>query len=366
MGGPNNAKDSSDRLPVVVIGVGGFGGLTLSALAKSERVRVVGVSDRDRAAAERAGKASGAPAFTDNRSLLAETRPAAAYLAVPPMEAPALVAACAARGVHVWKELPLARNLEEGLAMVAAAERAKVKLAVGTQRRFAAGYRRARDLLPKLGELFLARAHYLFHWGGNLAWRGDKASAGGGALIELGYHLVDLLVWMLGLPEDVYGTSAIVSDRKARSQGRKLQPIHDTDDTAAAILRYAAGPVATVVTTRCSGPASEEVSLHGRGGWLSASSETCLFRGQEGEIVDSLRDPASPLDVFRLQAEAFAQAVATDSPTYECSARENLLNLAVIEAIYLSGKTSQPESPARLLDNLGLKPNQCLIHRPAE
>jgi hypothetical protein len=51
-------------------------------------------------------------------------------------------------------------------------------------------------------------------------------------------------------------------------------------------------------------------------------------------------------------------------PKYECSARENLLNLATIEAIYLSARTSQPEHPARLLHNNGLVPEQCLIHRP--
>jgi UDP-N-acetyl-2-amino-2-deoxyglucuronate dehydrogenase len=354
----------ADKLPVAVIGAGGFGAFTLQALLKSQVARVVGVSDRDRAAAEKAGKAAGVPAFSDNRSLLAQTRPAAVYVAVPPAEAPGVVSLCAQRGVHVWKEMPLARTLEEGLGLIQRMERAKLKLAVGTQRRFASGYRRARELYGKLGEMFLAQAHYLFNWGPDLSWRGDRASAGGGALLELGYHPIDLLQWMLGLPEEVYGTSARVSVHQRPSPHGKLQPAYDTDDTAAAILRYASGSVATVVTTRRSGPLSEELSLHGRGGWLMASAETCLLRGPEGEILDSLNAPAPPLEVFRLQADAFAQAVISGGGKYECSARENLLNLATIEAIYLSARTSQPEHPARLLHNHGLTPEQCLLHRP--
>jgi len=361
---PAEGETKGAGLPVAVIGAGGFGAFTLQALLKSQAARVVGVSDRDRAAAERAGKAAGVPAFTDNRSLLAQTQPAAVYVAVPPAEAPGVVALCAQRGVHVWKELPLARTLEEGLGLLERMDRAKLKFAVGTQRRFASGYRRARGLHEKLGELFLAQAHYLFNWGPDLSWRGDRASAGGGALLELGYHPIDLLQWMLGLPEEVYGTSARVSDRQRRSPRGKLQPAYDTDDTAAAILRYASGSVATVVTTRRSGPLSEELSLHGRGGWLVASSETCLLRGPEGEVLDSLSAPAPPLEVFRLQADAFAEAVISGGPKYECSARENLLNLATIEAIYLSARTSQPEHPARLLHNHGLTPEQCLLDRP--
>jgi predicted dehydrogenase len=359
-----HAAAHQDRLPVAVIGVGGCGSMTLQALGKSEAARVVGVSDLDRVAAERAGKAAGVPAFTDNRALLAQTRPAAVYVAVPPAEAPGVMLLCADHGVHVWKELPLARSLEEGAGLVARMDRAKLKLAVGTQRRFAAGYRRARSLRTKLGEVFLARAHYLFNWGGELAWRGDRASAGGGALLELGYHPIDLLVWMLGLPEDVYGSTARVGGRQRRGERGKLQPAYDTDDTSAAILRYVGGTVATVVTTRRSGPVSEELSLHGRGGSVVASAETCVLRGPEGDVGDTLSAPAPTLDVFRLQADAFARAVAEDAAKYECSGRENLLTLAAIEAIYLSHRTSQPEQPARLLHNHRLSVEQCLSLRP--
>ncbi len=356
---------SEAHLPLAVIGVGGFASQTLEAITQLSCVHIVGVSDRDPAAAERAGRQFDLPYYVDNRSLLAETHPKAVYLAVPPMAAPELIAACAERGIHVWKESPLARSLDEGLAIVRRMDEAGLKLTIGTQRRFAAGYRCAQQLLAagQLGEIFLARAHYLFNWGPELGWRADKAG-GGGALLEVGYHPIDLLVWLLGLPEDVYGLSACGSRADEPGPDGQQLPPYDTDDTAVAVMRYSDNCMATVVTTRRSGPLIEELSLHGRGGSLVASAETCVLHDPDGQLLDRTDSHASPREVFRRQAESFAHAVLTESKTYECSGRENMLNLALIEAIYLSDRTGQPESPLRLLQTRELTADYCLKYRP--
>lgn len=355
---------ASERLPVAVIGVGVFGNLTLQSLLASDQVQVVGVADRDAALAERAGQTAGVPAYSDNRSLLAETRPRAAFVTVPPPVAPEIIGLCAERGVHVWKELPLARSLVEGVALINRMEQAGLKFAVGTQRRFSPGYQKARQCLPRLGDVFLTRAHYLFNWGPNLGWRGDRGSSGGGVLMEVGYHLIDLLAWMFALPEEAYGVASIIGHTEHRAGDGKLLPPHDTDDSAAAILRYAGGMTASLAASRCWGPVSEELALHGREGSIVANSESCVVRDCDGKILEQYQDASSPRDTFRRQVESFARAVSQDSPQYECSARENLLNLAVAEAIYLSNRTNQPEHPLRLLQQQGLTGEQCLLCRP--
>jgi predicted dehydrogenase len=325
---------------------------------------VVGVSDRNPTAAEQAGRSAGVPAYSDNRSLLAETRPKAVYLAVPPMAGPELIAACAERGIAVWKEPPLARNLDEGIALVRRMQKAGLKLAVGTQRRFATGYRKAWELRDRVGPVFLARAHYLFNRGPELGWRSDKASAGGGALLELGYHSLDLMIWLLGMPDEVYGLSARAGRSRTEQTDGPTERVYDTDDTAAALLRFSGGAMASVVTTRSSGPVSEELSLHGRSGSLTANSEMCMLRDPDGNARDGVRSEDGPVAVLRRQAEAFAAAVTSDSPTYECSGLENLLTLAVVEAIYLSDSTSQPENPSRLLASRGFSIEDCLRYQP--
>ena len=355
---------SSDPLPVAVIGAGAAGRCVLEALTASDLAEVVGVSDKDAELAREVGAISSTACYHDNRSLLAETKPAAVFITTPPAGSADLLAACAERGIHVFKELPLARNLNEGVAITHLMEKAKLKLVVGTQRRFAAGYRRAADLRAKLGQVFLARAHYMFNWGDELDWRGDKSSAGGGALLELGYHPLDLLVWMLGLPDEVYGTSRGGHRPEPTGPAGDAQPVYDTDDTAVAMLRYSDGCVGNLVVSRRCGPVSEQFSLHGKVGSVTADSETCIMRDPEGMVLDSITGEDSPASAVTRQVEAFIGAVTSGSKLFECSGRENLLNLAVIEAIYLSSQTGQPESPAALLEQHDITVSDCLELRP--
>jgi len=350
-------------LRAAVIGLDGFGRQAMEAIACCQSVTLAAVADRDISAAKKAASPSGAAAYGDYRSCLAETRPDAVCLGVAPKAASELIAACAKRGIHVWKSVPLARNLDDAVSMVRTMSEASLTFSVGTPRRFEDCYRRAWKTRRRIGQTFLARAHYLFNWGPDLGWRGDKESAGGGALIELGYHPSDLLIWMLGLPEEVYGFSAKIS---TPPDDGKLQPVYDTDDTAAAILRFENGCMASVVTTRRSGPVSEAICLHGLGGSMEVSADNCLVRDPDGNVIDRFANSSPPLEAWVRQLEAFADAVAGESKTYPCSGWENLLTMAVMEAIYLSDRTGQPESPTRLLETHNLKVKDCMRCSPRD
>jgi predicted dehydrogenase len=350
------SSQSGQSLDVAVVGLGGIGCRSLDALVDLDGVRVVGVADSNAQRAEQIGRDYGLPHFTDNRQLILNTRPQAAFLAIPPMHAGELLEICAAQGVHVWKEAPLGRSLSEAAGFVRRFEEAGLKIAVGTQRRFSDPYRHARELINRIGEAFLGRAHYLFNWGPQLQWRADRHSAGGGALLEVGYHMIDLLIWLLGLPEEVYGVTAVENPRLAAPD----QPPHDTDDSASAILRYADEVMASLVTSRISGPVSEGLALHGRGGSLNVSAEACVLRDPNGDVLDHLRDNFAAQEVFRRQAERFVRSVAEQEPFCPCNGRENLLTHAVIDAIYLSSQTCQPESPHRQLQINGLSAKDCL------
>jgi len=354
-----------DRLDVAVIGAGAGGSVALHALTQTDSVRLVGVSDLDASAAEQATRRHGVPSYVDTRSLLAETRPRAVFVCVPPAEAPDIIFTCAGRGIHIWSELPLARSLDEGLAMVRRMDEADLKFAVGTQRRFADGYRKAHELRSRIGQVFLARAHYMFNWGSELGWRGDRGTTGGGALLELGYHAIDLLTWTIGLPETVYGSQVCGHRPDLTAPDGGPLPVYDTDDSAAALLRYPQNCMGTLVTSRRSGPVSEALSLHGRDGSLTATVETCTLRSPDGDLLESTQTHASAVELHRRQAESFARSVLTDATSYECSARENLLNMAIIEAIYLSDRTGQGESPLRMLKARELDESACLKYAPA-
>ncbi len=358
-----NPDTESGCLRAAVIGLGPIGSQVLPCLLERDDVEVVGVSDRRIARAEELGRAHSVPHFGDNRSLLAEARPEVVFASIPPMQAGDLVSACAQRGVHLWKDMPLGRNLDEATAMVRRMEQAKLKFAVGTQWRYEGGYARLIELRDQVGRIFLGRAHYLFNWGPNLDWRTDKASAGGGALLELAYHPIDLLIRLMGLPEEVFGANVGGFRPDWTDQEAAPAPPYDTDDTAASILRYKVGAMASVVCTRASGPVSQELCLHGEAGSLAGDTESCLLRGPDGNILESFTvERRTPQAAYREMVGQFCQAVARDARIYPCSARENLLNHAVIDALYLSNRTAHPERPADLLANCKLDEAACLIH----
>ncbi|NBB95653.1 MAG: Gfo/Idh/MocA family oxidoreductase [Planctomycetes bacterium] len=359
---------NEETLTAAVIGLGGFGRQMADALADLDGVRLAGVADRDARRAESAAAAHDTEAFSDNRQLLMSARPDALFLATPPMAGPDLLKACLDIGIHVWKETPLGRNLEEAAAFARRFDAAGLKLAVGTQRRFLPSYRRARELRTQIGEVFLARGHYLFDWGPELAWRADRKSSGGGAMLELGYHLVDLLTWTLGLPEQVFAATVVNDPTEALLANgiHEPRPPHNTDDSATAVLRYKSDAMVNLVASRVTGPASEQFCLHGRAGSITADAETCILRGPDGTVRDHLVEAVEPAGPFRRQAETFLSAIGEQAPRYACSARENLLTHAVIDAIYLSAHTGQPESPLDSLHTHGLQPTDCFTMTPRD
>ncbi len=357
-----SAGKNSEKIQVAMIGLGGSAGRLLEALANCSAVEIVGVADRDAQQAKRTGLDFGVPHYTDNRQLLLGTKPTALFLATPPMPAMEIMESCASLGIHVWKEAPLGRNLSEAVAMARRFEAAGLKLAVGTQRRFAETYRRAHDLRERIGEnKFLARAEYFFNWGTKLQWRSDIQSAGGGALLELGYHFIDLLIWLFGLPEEVYGlTSCNQSPAEELLSPETPNAQHDTDDVASALLKYKSDTMATLAISRRSGPVSELLAIHGRDGSLVVSGQSTTLRNADGDVLEFLEGDSARQDIFNREVDSFIHAVQTESKRYECSAMENLLNHAVVEAIYLSSHTGQPENPLRQLEIQGLSPAECL------
>jgi predicted dehydrogenase len=104
-------------------------------------------------------------------------------------------------GLPVFVQKPVGRTAEEVRAVVAAAERADVPLGVDLAYRHAAAFAAARELVRsgELGEVIAADLVFHNAYGPDKPWFRDPALAGGGCLIDLGIHLVDLAVWILDL-----------------------------------------------------------------------------------------------------------------------------------------------------------------------
>jgi predicted dehydrogenase len=108
------------------------------------------------------------------------------------------------RGLPVFVQKPLGRTAAEVRAVVEAARDADVLLGVDLSYRHAEAFRAARAAVAEIGEVFAAELAFHNAYGPDKQWFRDPRLAGGGCVIDLGTHLVDLAVWILDLePRDV-------------------------------------------------------------------------------------------------------------------------------------------------------------------
>ena len=204
------------ELRVGIIGVGGIAnGKHMPSLAKIDSVKMVAFCDLSEEKAL-AGAAKygvkGAKTYTDYREMLAAGKLDVVHVCTPNISHAEISVAALEAGCHVMCEKPMAINAEGARAMVAAAKRTKKKLTIGYQNRFRTDSQYLHHVCEEgsLGDIYFAKAHALRRravptWGVFL----DAKAQGGGPLIDIGTHALDLTLWMMNNyePEMVVGVT---------------------------------------------------------------------------------------------------------------------------------------------------------------
>ena len=147
------------------------------------------------------------------------------------------------KGIAVFCQKPLGRTRDETAAVVETARRMNRLLSVDLSYRYTEGMRRIRDLITsgELGTVFAVDLTFHNAYGPSKPWFYDKALSGGGCVVDLGVHLVDLLLWALDFPEVVQVRSKLFA--------KGLPILRDGDeveDYAVATLELANGVVARI------------------------------------------------------------------------------------------------------------------------
>ena len=153
-------------------------------------------------------------------------------------------------GLHVLCEKPMAYSAKEAEEMKAAAERNGKLLMIGFVLRFSDEAKIAMDFIQKdyLGEIYYSKAQYVRRHGNPGGWFGDKARSGGGPIIDLGVHVIDLTRYLMGNPKpvSVYAVASNrLGDRKFIKTGpgwvpedAKEDDVCTVEDFATALIRY--------------------------------------------------------------------------------------------------------------------------------
>lgn len=211
---------------VGIIGCGGIAfGKHMPSLKKLPDVRLVAFCDIDREKAERAAKEFGessSKTYTDYQELLKDKSIDVVHVCTPNNTHAEITIAALESGKHVMCEKPMAKTYAEAKAMVEAAKRTGKKLTIGYQNRFRQDSQYLHKLCREgiLGDIYFAkglaiRRRAVPTWGVFL----DEEKQGGGPLIDIGTHALDLTLWMMGNyePKIVLGTTYHKLGKKANA-----------------------------------------------------------------------------------------------------------------------------------------------------
>ncbi|MDB5335334.1 MAG: gfo 8 [Planctomycetaceae bacterium] len=270
------------RIPVGIItnAEGAHLGAYFEALARTEEVEAVFLADPSGATIPQATKVLGEKlktSFRDSRQMLREAKPVMTVVSIEAALAPPEIDAALDAGCHVFAEKPSCVRVEDFTPLVQKADGKHLNLMLALANRINPPVREARRLMAAglLGKVYGVEMHIVadqtrlkrpeYH----KTWFASKARGGGGHLIWLGLHWLDLAGYITGLKvKEVSALTAVVGG----------QPI-DVEDSAAVVMRFDNGSLGTLTSGYYLDKGYHtHIKIWGEHGWLE------LAGGENGPL----------------------------------------------------------------------------------
>jgi predicted dehydrogenase len=226
------------RPRVGFLGVGWIGLNRLKAIAAAEAVQIAAVADLNLEAAQRA--LAGIPGAVAVPALdeLLELDLDGIVIATPTALHAQQAITALDSGIAVFCQKPLGVNAAETARVVEEARRKQRLLAVDMSYRHVRAVKKIKELVSakEVGEIFFAELVFHNAYGPDKGWYYLPGLSGGGCVIDLGIHLVDLALWMLDFPEVSRVSSRLFAGGRALIQGEQI-----LEDFASAQIDLASG-----------------------------------------------------------------------------------------------------------------------------
>jgi predicted dehydrogenase len=272
----------------------------------------------------------------------------AVYVASPVQAHVAQVRACAKAGKHVLCEKPLGRSVAEAEEIVAVCRESGVQLGTAFMMRFQSQHQAATKLIAegKLGKPVYARAQ-LSCWYPPMpkAFRQDPALGGGGSLIDMGSHCVDLLEVFFG---PVKRVSCFINN---------TVHAYASEDSAAVLLQFENGATGTVDTFFCIQDNSSKNALELYGSKGSVLASGTIGQGSQGRMTAFLDEAAydarqrrsdadgaaispEPKNIYQGEIETFGDVLLEGQPN-PLSGEIGLRNQKIVAACYESARSGK-------------------------
>ena len=347
-----------DKLKVAVIGNGGISGVHLRGYSLNPDVEIYALCDINEERLNRRGDeyhVDPARRFTDVNEMLAAC-PEIEAVSVCTWNAAHAQCAIAAlnAGKHVLCEKPMAMTVEEAEAMQAAAEKNNRLLMIGFVRRFGNDCAIMKDFIDKgyFGDIY-AKATYLRRKGCPGGWFGDKARSGGGPLIDLGVHIIDLCRYLMGNPKpvSVYGAtfnklgnrSNIKSQAGYVSQTKENADIFNVEDLATAMIRFDNGSVLQIEASFSLNIEKDEgvLQFFGTKAGAKLDPELTIYSEMNDYMTNVKLANSTALSfdgLFENEINHFVECVRTGKPCRN-PAQDGVTLMKILTGIYKSAET---------------------------
>lgn len=341
-----------ETLNVGVVGLG-MGRNHITGYQGHPAARVTAIADVDEARLQEIGDRFNVPGrYTSAEAMLAAEKLDVVSVATPnKFHLPVSTAAFEA-GCHVLCEKPMAMNAQEGRQMLTAAEKAGKRLMINFSYRFTEQSMALKQQVENgiLGEVYFGRTVWHRRRGlpGFGGWFGQKALSGGGPLIDLGVHRLDLALWLMGYPKPIWVLGSTYN-HLALELAQKVNAAYDVEDLAVGMVKFANG-ASLVLEASWAANIQErehmETRLYGTKAGLVQRNydETYKFEAEiylekDGSHFDmKLHSPYPPVPH---SAYHFIDSILNGTPHIATGA-EGLLVMEILDALYASAAQGGP------------------------
>jgi len=328
------AKKKKDFVSFGVIGLG-MGRGHLEGYLRAPNAKLIGIADINEKRLDECKQRYGVEnAFTDYNDLLSLKELDAVSIAVPNYLHKPIAIDALESGKHVLVEKPMALNALEGQEMLDAAKKRGLKLMLHFNNRYRGDIQTLKKYVDSgdFGEIYFAKTGWIRRRGvpGAGSWFSNKALSGGGPLIDLGVHVIDMTMYMMGCPKPVSVSGHTV---QGFPEYAKLGTF-DVEDFASAYIRFENGATMAVeVSWAMNCPAERQYSeIHGTKAGASLSP-LVIWTEKQGLLTD-----IEPKNVKGLsQFEHFASCVL-ENKTPISSGEDGLMMMKILDAIYASAE----------------------------
>ncbi|MBT3276195.1 MAG: Gfo/Idh/MocA family oxidoreductase [Spirochaetales bacterium] len=340
------------RLRAGVVGLG-MGKAHIQGYRSHPNVDMIAIADLDQRKLDQVGVEFGINnRYTSTEEMLEKENLDIVSIAPPNAPHKPLSLLAFDRGCNVLCEKPMALNAAEGAEMLAASESAGKRLGINFSFRFvpqSAALKREVES-GVLGDIYFARSEWhrrrgIPKLGG---WFGQKKLSGGGPLIDLGVHRLDLALWLMGYPEPSWvmaSTYNHLGTEIARENGADF----DVEDLAVGLIKFHNGATLELEASWAANIKEKELMstrlLGTKGGLIQRNLnegyafEAEMYVERNGSLFDIKLNPSSP--PVESAMYQFAVAILNDTQ-HNATGEEGLTVMKLLDAVYASAQEDKP------------------------